>query len=456
MPGYVEDTIAALATPPGAGAVAVLRVSGRDAVPVAARVLRRKGAAGPPPFTSHRARLAVCCDPDTTEPLDEVLVLPMLAPRSFTGENVVEIHCHGGVLIADRVLRALLSAGARAARPGEFTERAFLNGRLDLCQAEAVADLVESASDAGRSAAWHQLEGALSRAVVAIHERLLDVRALVEAHLDFPEDDLPAEAEAEIERDLDAARAALDELAGTFARGRLAREGVRVALVGKPNVGKSSLLNALLGRERALVSAEPGTTRDYLEEPAAVGGLRVLLCDTAGLRAGTGEVERAGIERTRQVASAADLVLIVLDGSQPRDREDEAILATELPGARLLVRSKCDLPSAWPPERPMTDVSARTGAGLDALATAIQAALPQPTHEPAREAVVVTRARHHQALVACAADIGRARDALADRLGLEVVSCELQAASLQLERLLGRSDAEELLDRIFRRFCIGK
>lgn len=456
MPGYVEDTIAALATPPGTGAVAVLRLSGHDARAIASRVLRRRARDVPPAFDSHRARVAVLVDPATREPIDEVLVLPMLAPRSFTGEDVVEIHCHGGLLIADRVLRALLVSGARAARPGEFTERAFLNGRLDLCQAEAVADLVEASSDAGRMAAWHQLEGALSRAVHAVLDALVDLRALVEAHLDFPEDDLPPDAEHEIETGLQSAGRELGRLAATFARGRLAREGIRVVLLGKPNVGKSSLLNAILGRERALVSEQPGTTRDYLEEPAALGDLRILLCDTAGVRPDAGAVERAGIARTLDVAAAADVIVVVLDRSRPLDPEDEAVLETAAGHAHLIVRNKADLPAAWPADDSAIDVSARTGAGLDQLAVLLHRAVPSSDAEPSREPVVVTRARHHEALLACSVGVQRARAALASQAGLEIVACELQAGALELERLLGSTDVDDLLDRVFSRFCIGK
>lgn len=459
MAGYVEDTIAALATPPGTGAVAVLRLSGRDAVRTAGRVLRRRrDVAAPVPLESHRARVALLCEPDSAAVIDEVLVLPMLAPRSFTGEDVVEVHCHGGALIADRALRALLRAGARAARPGEFTERAFLNGRLDLCQAEAVADLIEASSDAGRRAAWQQLEGALSRAVGGIHDTLVDLRALIEAHLDFPEDDLPPSVDREIAAGLEDARTGLESLLATFARGRLAREGLRVVLLGKPNVGKSSLMNAFLGRERALVSEEPGTTRDYLEEPAALGELRILLCDTAGLRETEGAIERAGIARTLDVASGADVAVVVLDGSQPLDAADDEVRRATGSIPSVVVRNKCDLPAVWSPEPGTIDVSARTGEGLDVLAEAIERALIQEPHafEGACEPVLVTRARHHEALCACLDAVQRAQHTLASGLGLELLACELQAAQVELERLVGAVDADELLDRIFRRFCIGK
>lgn len=457
MPGYVEDTIAAVATPPGVGAIAVIRVSGRAALEIAGRVLRRNsGEAEAVGFSSHRARLAVLLEPATGTVIDQVLVLPMLGPRSFTGEDVVEIHCHGSVLITDLTLRALLAAGARPARPGEFTERAFLNGKLDLCQAEAVADLIEASSDAGRAAAWHLLAGGLSRQVLALRDAILDLRALVEAHLDFPEDDLPSDAEQEIASGLAAAREALTVLAATFARGRLAREGIRVALIGKPNVGKSSLLNAILGRDRALVSAEAGTTRDYLEEPAALGALRILLCDTAGLHAEAGAVERAGIERTIDVINAADAVVAVLDASRTLDAEDQVVIEATIGRPRLFVRNKIDLAAAWPGDGSMVEVSARTGQGLEALAGAIARVLPNADMEPTTEAVVVTRARHHVALLAACAALGRSALALDTAQGLEIVACEMQSAILELDRLVGISDVEQLLDRIFSRFCVGK
>ena len=459
MPAYVEDTIVALATPPGVGAVAVVRLSGRAALDVAALVLRRgprRTADAPPRLESHRARLAVFCEPASGRAIDQVLVLPMLAPHSFTGEDVVEIHCHGGTLIADLVLRTLLAAGARAARPGEFTERAFLNGKLDLCQAEAVADLVDASSDAGRDAAWHQLEGALSRKILALRAGILDLRALVEAYLDFPEDDLPPEAEHEVAAGLASTQQALGSLAATFARGRLAREGIRVALVGKPNVGKSSLLNAVLGRERALVSPEAGTTRDYLEEPAALGSLRILLCDTAGLRSNAGDVEQAGIDRTRNVIGMADVVVAVLDASAALDAEDHAVLEAIAGKPRILVRNKNDLVPAWQNDGTMVDVCALRGEGLDALGSAVAAALPESVLEPSAEAVVVTRARHHVALLAAAEALRRSELALESGHGLEIVACELQAAIGELERLVGSSDVDDLLDRIFSRFCVGK
>ncbi len=459
MAAYVEDTIVALATPPGAGAIAVLRMSGREARDIARRVLGGSRGPGLPDkalSVSHHARLAVLYDPATKAPIDRVLVLPMLAPRSYTGEDVVEIHCHGGMLVADQAQRALLAAGARAARPGEFTERAFLNGKIDLCQAEAVADLISASSDAGHRAAWRQLEGELSRRLLAIRDGLLDVRALVEAHLDFPEDDLPPDAEAEIARLLDGAAEAAQRLAATFERGRLAREGIRVALVGKPNVGKSSLLNALLGRERALVSPEAGTTRDYLEEPAAIGALRVLLCDTAGLRAAPGALESAGIERSRERIAAADVVAVLLDASRPLDAEDEAVLEACAGKPRVEVRSKCDLPPAWPARAGQVEVSAVTGQGLELLGQAITAALPAARFEPSAEVPLVTRAREHVGLVRCAEAVHQALVALEHGSGLEIVATELQAATLELDRLVGATGVEDVLDRIFSRFCIGK
>ncbi|MFM7736006.1 MAG: tRNA modification GTPase, partial [Alphaproteobacteria bacterium] len=280
---YVEDTIAAIATARGPGAVAIVRLSGPAAFELATRVCAATDGRAPDLSESHRARLARVRDAGGRT-VDEVLLLPMRGPRSYTGEDVVEFQCHGGSLVPRLVLSCLLAAGAREARAGEFTQRAFLNGRMDLCQAEAVAALVEASSEPALEIARSQLDGRLSRVIAALRDRLLDARALVEAHLDFPEDDLPADASREIESTIEASLDEIRLLRRGFERARLAREGARVVLLGKPNVGKSSLLNSLLGRERALVSAEPGTTRDFLEEPLAIGprGFRVLLVDTAG------------------------------------------------------------------------------------------------------------------------------------------------------------------------------
>jgi tRNA modification GTPase len=462
----VEDTIAALATAAGEGAIAVVRLSGRDAVAIASQILLSQRSETPLPLQpSHRARLGRLCPPGEAA-IDLVLALPMLAPASFTGEDVVEIHCHGGTLLPDLALRAALAAGARAALPGEFTERAFLNGRLDLCQAEAVADLVQASSEAGISIARQQLEGLLSQEILAIRDLLLDARALAEAHLDFPEDDLPPEAATELGDLVAAIDDRLARLVGTYARGRLARQGARVVLVGRPNAGKSSLMNALLGRERAIVNAEAGTTRDYLEEPLALGPVRLLLIDTAGLRQSDAPVERAGVERSRLQMESADLVLVLLDCSRPLDDQDRAVLRQASSQPRILVRSKADLPPAWGPgDLPLDgraiDVSAHARTGLDELGQAILAALPQAgggsVPRSSSEPISITRARHHAALVAAR----RALESIPGHLrngggALDLVSCELQSACTELERLVGMTNAEDVLDRIFRRFCVGK
>jgi len=475
VPAYVEDTIAAVATAPGVGAIAVLRVSGREARTIASRVVRGRRGSKLDLKESHRARVADLVDPITGETVDEVLVLPMLAPRSYTGEDTVEIHCHGGSQVPRLALRAILHAGARAARAGEFTERAFLNGRLDLCQAEAVADLIGAANETAAAVARSQLGGLLSTEVSGLREAVLDARALCEAHLDFPEDDLPPAALADLRSAVADARLRTASLASTYDRGRLLRDGIRTVLVGKPNVGKSSLLNALLGRERALVSEEPGTTRDFLEEPAAIGDVAVLLCDTAGMRPASDRVETAGIDRTRELVNAADLVMVVLDGSRPLDELDAQVLSeTEASTARILLRNKSDLPPAWEASDgagvrrrvnggdvavspPIIDVSALAGTGIPVLCEAIRDAVARGGLEGPRERPVVTHERQHAALGEAIGFLAGAEDLLTGpEAELEIVALHLQHASSALEALLGLASDEEILDRIFRRFCIGK
>lgn len=469
MSAYVEDTIAALATAAGEGAIAVVRLSGRDAVAIASRILVSPKSESPLSLEpSHRARLGRLRAPEGAL-IDQVLALPMLAPASFTGEDVVEIHCHGGTLVPDLALRAALAAGARAALPGEFTERAFLNGRLDLCQAEAVADLVRASSESGLSIARQQLEGLLSEEILAIRDQVLDARALAEAHLDFPEDDLPPEAAAEIGDLVAAIDGRLAQLAATYGRGRLARQGARVVLSGRPNAGKSSLMNALLGRERAIVSAEAGTTRDYLEEPLALGPFRVLLTDTAGLRQSDASIEREGVERSRLQMESADVVVMLVDRSRPLGDDDRELMRQSQRGGsgrgRIVVRSKSDLPAAWSSSElaladPVIDVSAHAKTGLEELGRAIRTALANSdgaSLDASSEPLAITRARHHAALVGARRALAAIPGHLRDGGGaLDLVSCELQSACTELERLVGITTAEDVLDRIFRRFCVGK
>lgn len=458
MAAYVEDTIAAIATARGPGAISILRISGKGAIGVARRILR--SVADRPVVLSdgdsHRARLVRLVRPQDDSVIDEGLAVPMLGPRSYTGEDTVEIHCHGGGLVADLALRAALRAGARAARPGEFTERAFLNGRLDLCQAEAVADMISATSEAALEAARKQLDGELSRAVLDARERILDTRALVEAHLDFPEEDLPPGVGQELLTAFGEVGAAIDALAESYARGRMIRDGLRVVLAGKPNVGKSSLMNALLGRERALVSAQPGTTRDYLEEPLALGTQQLLVCDTAGFRNADDDVERAGVERSRDLLANADVVVLVADGSTPLDDMDTS-LRSEI-GARpiVAVRNKSDLPAAWDDGLGLDwlSVSAKLGTGIGDLAEAVSRALPQGTTPP--EGVVVTNARHHEGLVRARGSLERGAALLSADGELDLVAAELQQACAALDELVGRSDVEDVLDRVFSRFCVGK
>jgi len=466
---YVEDTIAAIATARGPGAVAIVRLSGPLALDLAARLCRGEDGRAPDLSDSHRARLARLRD-DSGRIVDDLILLPMRGPRSYTGEDVVEFQCHGGDLVPRLVLACLLRAGAREARPGEFTLRAFLNGRMDLCQAEAVADLVSASSEPALEVARGQFEGRLSQALSELRDGLVDLRALVEAHLDFPEDDLPPETSTEIATTMARSLGRIRELLSGFDRARLFREGARAVLLGKPNVGKSSLLNALLGRDRAIVSPEPGTTRDYLEEPVAIGspGLRLLLVDTAGLREAAGEIERSGIERTREIARSGDVVVAVIDASDARDADDDLAVLEAVRGLGSLgvpcvvAANKVDLVDRDVdvvatarrdfPDIPVVRVSARTGEGVPDLCSALEEALAAHGERPGVSKPIVSQERHRSALQ-------RAEEALhgiSPDDDLEIVAQALQACVMELEGLLGESTSEEVLDRVFERFCIGK
>lgn len=466
----MTDTIAAISTSPGRSALAIVRLSGADAVAIADRVFvgtpSTSLAAGAPRTLRHGiAREA------NGEAIDELIAVVLAAPASYTGESMVEFTCHGGDWSAPRLMDALLAAGARAARPGEFTERAFLNGRMDLAQAEAVADVIHAESALAHRLAARQITGALSKGLSSVAEPLRDLLAEVEARVDFAEDVGEAALPPHIEAGLAHAAVALSDLLRGSDLGRRAREGARLALVGRPNVGKSSLFNALLGESRALVAAIPGTTRDAVSERLELSGIPVRLIDTAGVRgahdtAGVREVdthaqvERLGIARTHEEIAGADVVLFVLDGSMPRASEDDAIAALLSDRTCLVAINKSDLPRRLDPlPRSMPEpiaVSAHTGEGVAALREALARALAFGAHASSNGAeALVTNARHIDALRRAQGALEEARRAATFAPG-EIVAGEIRVALGALGEVTGEAVAPDLLERIFARFCIGK
>lgn len=452
-PSAARDVIAALATPPGEGAIAVVRVSGPGCHAILETLLRRT-VADWPAGTFRLARIRGAAG----EPIDRGLVLLFRAPRSYTGEDAFELQLHGGAISARRVLRALSAAGARPARPGEFTYRAFLAGKMDLTQAEAVADLVAARSERAARVAAGQLEGALGRKISAISATLVELAADLEAMLDFDDGELPQSLPARLQRLLAAARAPLASLLATWEEGRMLREGVRIAVAGKPNAGKSTALNALLGRERAIVSDVPGTTRDTIEEGLVLAGVPVVLTDTAGLRETADGIEREGVRRSREAVAAADFVLVVADASRPAG--DLSWMASVPPEKSLVLLNKADLPARTGPE----DFPGRKTLALsllrdpeagkklaDALAEAV---LPQAAH--GGEGEVAVSGRHRGALEEAAGELARAESLLGREETYVLAAEHVRGALHALGDILGRDTDGETLDAVFSRFCVGK
>ncbi|MDH4122093.1 MAG: tRNA uridine-5-carboxymethylaminomethyl(34) synthesis GTPase MnmE [Deltaproteobacteria bacterium] len=454
-----EDTIAAVATPPGVGGVAIVRVSGPRAVALTDPLFHPTGQTGLARAPSHRLLHGWVVDAGRR--LDEVLAVVMRAPRSYTREDVVELHCHGGHAAVRAVLDLVLAGGGRMAAPGEFTWRAFMNGRLDLTQAEAVADLVVSGTPTALAVNAAQLGGRLQQEIGALKEQLLRGAALVAAAIDFPEEQDWTEHQGELARLLDQTAGRLEELVGGADQGRILAEGLRVAILGRPNVGKSSLLNALLGEDRAIVTDVPGTTRDTLEELARVGGVMTRLIDTAGIRASQDLVEQMGIARARRAMASADLVLLVLDGSAPLEPDDRELLAQVPPGTLLVVNKQDRMTDEDPPWAGEVEgfsrlgLSAKTGQGLEGLRQAVhqRAVGNKPL---ALEHPMLTNLRQKQAARDAWQAVDGARQGLAEGRPGELLAVDLDRALAALGAVTGDTTPEDLLEEIFSRFCIGK
>ncbi len=444
------DTIAAVASAAGGG-VGIVRMSGPEAVAIARRHFR-----GLPRRVEARRLYHGWWRDAAGRALDEGLLVVMPGPRSFTGEDVVELHVHGGALNLRQCLAVCLEAGARLAEAGEFTRRAFLNGRIDLTRAEAIADMVTAQTERALRLAREHLRGALYEAAMGARERLLGLRARLEVNIDFVEEDVPLMDPAGLAAEARALGAELAGLAGTWRRGHLLRDGARVVLLGAPNAGKSSLFNALCGADRAIVTALPGTTRDTLEEAVDVLGVPVVVVDTAGVREALDVVEAAGVERTHRQAAQAELVLVVLDGSGEGDAAAEAEgLRAGLPAdvPTVLVTTKADLPGARTAPGGVR-VSAVSGEGLEALREAMVRALGGAA--AGGGGLTIARERHRVALTTAAEALARAAEGLVQGLPPELVAVDVQEATDALAELVGLTTIEDVLDRLFAAFCIGK
>ncbi len=458
----LEPTIAAIATPPGPGGIGVIRISGSQARPLLTAIFHPKN--DKKTLRSHQLSYGLIKDPKTGAMLDEVLAVYMQAPKTYTREDVVEIHCHGSYLVLEGVLALLLRQGAQLAAPGEFTKRAFLNGRIDLTRAEAVMELLEANTMARVDMARNQLSGGLHATIMAIRNVLMVCRGIIEVAIDFPDEDVeiidPQAMSQQISHDVVAPLAALINAAD---KGRIYRDGISVVILGRPNVGKSSLLNSLLREERAIVTAVPGTTRDTIEEMLTIHGVPVRIIDTAGIREQAGAVEEIGIERARAKLGEADLVLFLIDATAGLSPEDE-VLRRALPAKPVLyVVNKIDIVNDYQAVdfqdklagQPMVSISAKEGRGIDALEQAVYDLVTggeawDPGHG------VVPNVRHRAALEQAQEAAGRVLDGITMGLPPDLVAIELQASLDHLGDIIGETTTEDVLDMIFQQFCLGK
>ena len=459
-----HDTIAAIATARGEAGIGIVRISGALALTIAAEVFRSPRGVSPTQLPTHTLTYGHVVDANASdEIIDEVLLGVMHAPRTYTGEDIVEFNCHGGTIPLTAVLDVVVKNGARIAEPGEFTKRAFLNGRLDLAQAEAVAELIASKTDLSRKIAVEALAGKLSDTVNELNDRLAALLAEIEASIDFPEEDLDF---MKVEAQLQTARAVQNDLTillETATEGRLITQGVNVAILGKPNVGKSSLLNALVGTTRAIVTDIPGTTRDTIEEMINIGGIPLKLIDTAGMRHTDDIIELQGVERSKAVLDRAELLLLMFDASQPLNDADLELLKTAQSSRAILILNKMDLPVvtsptallAHCPKKRVVETAIPDGKGLDKLKASVSEEL-LGGELVIGESPIVTNARHQEALRRANEGLNYAIESLENGMPPELIAVDLRISLDGLGDIVGKTTTEDILDRIFSQFCVGK
>lgn len=458
-----NDTIAAISTPLGEGGIGIVRVSGPDAFAIASRLFRDPSGGRPRMLKPWGIRYGVVVDAETGEEIDEALAGAMPGPHSFTREDVVEFSCHGGAGVLSRVLEAVLRCGARLAEPGEFTKRAFLSGRIDLAQAEAVIDVIRARTDSARRLALANLRGGLSAKVNVVRDDTMRLLAEIEAAVDFPEDDIDTLSMSTVASVSLEIAGRLRESAAAARRGRVYRDGVKVVIAGRANVGKSSLLNAVLGHSRAIVTDVPGTTRDAIEDWTSIDGVPVGLVDTAGLRQTKDLVERLGVERAERYMDEADLVILVIDASSPVTSEDVALLGRMEGKDGIVVLNKCDLPVRADEMEvrrragniPVLRISALDGTGVDVLGKTI-ASLAVTGVAGASEGSLMANARQQEALERAASALEEAARGVEGGVPPDLAAIDVREALFWLDQITGRSASEDLLDRIFSEFCIGK
>lgn len=457
------DTIAAIATAPGDCGIGIVRISGPKSIDIARAIFKPVGRKVIEFLPDRRMHYGFIMDPETGRKIDEVLMVAMKAPNTYTREDVVEIDCHGGSVPLRNILSIVVNNGARVAEPGEFTKRAFLNGRIDLSQAEAVIDIINSKSDIGLKTAVNQLEGGLSRRIDVFKDKLLSMMSRIEASIDFPEHDIEEMAREDMKEGISQSIEGLERLISTSSTGKIVREGLSTAIIGKPNVGKSSLLNALLRENRAIVTEIPGTTRDIIEEYINIRGIPLRVIDTAGIRDTDDRIERIGVEKTKRYIDRADLVLLVFDAAMPLSAEDRAVMDIIVGKKVIVLINKTDLRIKLEIEEiqrafaghPIVFMSVVEGKGLDVLEDTIYQMVfggKVKTGDP----VMVTNVRHENCLKRAVASLKDAMASIVAGLPLDIISIDLKEALEALGEITGESITDEIVDRIFHDFCIGK